>query len=309
MAFWELVLISKGFDARRKTIFTDIERPNGSSWSQILTICLEEFAAIGNRITAYTQNPLPTNPSEAAPQLYTETAVDKPPAKADNLYAVARRDPSLVGRTEATVGKLARSVGQSPAASIPPVKLLQYGVKKVLSEDQVANLQEDQIRKASGFVSDLFKTKLAAPFRESFERRATAVICGSPTSGASIIIDAIESISNLAVKSIEEDQPGQVQKDLANLVKAMVESILAIEKFVGTTLTPHWTDVAFTAADRKKVKDVNEVVDTLKSGVRSILDAFEGYLDDISITKRDAKLWRALTEKKADNGRPVTPVR
>jgi len=38
------------------------------------------------------------------------------------------------------------------------------------------------------------------------------------------------------------------------------------------------------------------------------MDAFEEYLDDIGISRSDAKAWRKLT-KPEKNGRPVTPVR
>ena len=58
VAFWELVLITERFDTRRRSIYEEIDRKNGSTWKQILAVCLAEIRGVSERIQAV-QSPTP----------------------------------------------------------------------------------------------------------------------------------------------------------------------------------------------------------------------------------------------------------
>ena len=64
-------MISSSFETRRITIFQQLDRAGGSTWTQILTICLAELQGIQDRIKdfqARAQPPAPaTEPTEPEP--------------------------------------------------------------------------------------------------------------------------------------------------------------------------------------------------------------------------------------------------
>lgn len=286
MAFWELSLISKQLPARRQAIYTDIERPDGSTWSQILDVSLSELGAVTTRIKAFTDPPLL---KEAIPptSLNPEIPVEIRPTKPEDIY---------VSPEDESVSQFVKYIGANPNAKIPPIQLVKYGAKRVVDEKFVSR-KSGQLRvKLESLLSKFLQLKLAMPFQEKFSQRATAVVCGYPSSRASIIVDAISSASNFAVHSISEDTPGQVQKDVGKLARTLVDLQIAIQKFVGFTLQPHWTDAQFRDTDRRKVTEVNEIMDALKGGVHGILETFESYLTDVGISATEAKAWKRLVE-------------
>ncbi|MGG6495946.1 UNVERIFIED_CONTAM: nucleoporin NDC1, partial [Bacteroidetes bacterium 56_B9] len=49
-ALWELYLITTQFESRRKTIYTEVDRAGGSTWSQVCNLCLAEISGVQQRI-------------------------------------------------------------------------------------------------------------------------------------------------------------------------------------------------------------------------------------------------------------------
>ncbi|KAF2673412.1 hypothetical protein BT63DRAFT_369020 [Microthyrium microscopicum] len=287
-AFWELSLISNQFEARRKTIFTELDRTGKSSWSQIYTICTAEIKDINARIGAYNASLQPSTPEKLPEKERLPAYVKKTATKDDELYSKAIMRKSLSESAGEKLGNIVK--GNSPGAANPALQYADY----MLPDKARAELNPEALReRASGWVAWLLRTRYAAPFVQTFVMKTTAIICGSPESNASIIIDAIQAITALAQHSISEDSPGQVQKDLPALARLLAETITNIQTFLRTA-SPHWTDVNFYEAQRQQVTEVETVVAALREGLETIIRSFGEYFGTLGIKPNERRDWTRL---------------
>lgn len=290
-AFWELVLISNRFGDRRRTIYLETDRAGGSTWSQMSTICLQELAAISVRISEFNTS---LHPPAPAP-LPSVQKVDS------GLTRGAKSDPSIFtteptgfkSRAKDLVTDFATAHIFEPGSSNPP-KLLAEKAYGLLSDEQRAHIKPEVIqRQASGIMASILKTPLAYPIRQAFSRRTAAVICGSPYSENSILIDAVDILSKLAVHSIAEDKPGQVQKDVYNICRTFAAIIIHIQGFLASA-PPHWTDVDFSVNHRKPSPEIEALLKALRGGLEVIVRAFGEYLDALHVPKDETRQWTQL---------------
>lgn len=143
-AFWELYLICTQFDARRKTIFNEVDRKTGSTWAQVSTACLGEIEAITSRIRA-SQDPVEGRAKMAAEELarkQQEHLIGHPQTEPMGLPSIANRgvqDGEVFAKQSSSfaqnVGNLAKSIGQSPNAHNPLTprarRALEWGTDRV----------------------------------------------------------------------------------------------------------------------------------------------------------------------------------
>jgi nucleoporin NDC1 len=213
--------------------------------------------------------------------------------------------------TPARTGEWAKSVaakyGNSPGAE--PVKdALKWGSKKFLTEKQREALaQQPKIveKRAEGLLGAVLKSPIGWPFRQDFDRKATGVICGTPYSQAGVIVDAIDSLTRLLVQSVKEDDYGQASGHVVSIIRVYMSTLKAIQGFL-QTLEPHWTDVEFVEEKRAEVKEVNDVVDSLKDGLSAVFGAFVEFFPNMGVSEREIKEIKGLfTEgrKKSDVGK------
>jgi len=150
----------------------------------------------------------------------------------------------------------------------------------------------------------LLLSPVGLPFRQTFERRATSVVCGSPYSRLNLIVDSVDAISKLATHSLTEDQPGQVQKDIEGLARTLAATIVAIKKFL-KSYPVHWTDVTFQDSQREGPGEVGNVLTALKGGLEELLRSFGEYFDAMGISAEQAMAWRSLiAEPRSTNHAP-----
>lgn len=124
-----------------------------------------------------------------------------------------------------------------------------------------------------------------------------------------MIVDAVSSLSALAVHSLKQDSLGQVQKSIGPLARIIAATMVDIQNFVGTT-PAHWTDVGFKSEDRQNLpEDVAAILGALKSGLEEILRAFGEYFGALGVSGEEARAWRALVAREELLPRPVTPER
>jgi nucleoporin NDC1 len=311
IAFWELVLISNQFESRRVTLYQELERAGGSTWSQVFSLGISQLTAIQERIKAFKgQGTKAAQPSQPAPITNVNNGgIEKQAKKDPSILSPPRRPGSMSGKALALASDFAKSQGSRPGAVPPPHKLLEAGAQRVLSEERLAGLRPEALNaRAGGILDTLLKLPVAAPFRQTFGRRVQGVVCASPSSRASIIVDSVSALSSLAVHSLKEDQPGQVQKSIGLLARTIAATVFDIQDFIKTT-PPHWTDVYFAPADRTAPEDVSEILDALKSALEEILRAFGEYFGSLGISSDEAKLWKNLVAKPKPKEalRPVTP--
>ncbi len=130
--------------------------------------------------------------------------------------------------------------------------------------------------------------------RQTFSKRATAVVCGTPTSRTGIIVDAVLSLSKLATESLKEDPYGQVAKDIRTIVASMVKALKDVDGFILGGLQPHWSDVGFAEGERQRVEEVNCVADALREGLGDVLGAFGEYAAGVGLNEKELQEAKSL---------------
>jgi hypothetical protein len=192
-----------------------------------------------------------------------------------------------------------------PGAANPPMILAEKGLQNMLTDQQRATMNPEVLKQqAGGIFAHILKTPFGYPFRHTFERRITVVVCGTPYSHGSTIVDAIDALAKLAVHSISEDQPGQVQKDIANICGTFAAVITHVEGFVATA-PPHWTDVDFNKSQRKPSPEIEALLKALRRGLEDIMREFGEYFDALNISKGQQKQWTQLLAEP----QPAPPIR
>ena len=301
-AFLELGFISQRFDARRKAIYSDIDRATGSVWTQIMTLCLGNILDINNRITAF-QNPT----SASAPPQQKITIQTLPrisaPLRQDNVFRNPPPPTTSREKFESGIGAIAKSYGQSPQTPKPAKYLENQRAEtqrylEAARQKLLTNGPQETI-KGSGLVAQyneytlrFLRSPFGYPFRQTFSRRVCSVILGSPYSELGIVIDSANALSALALASLKEDSYGRVAKDVPLLIRVFVSTITAIEAFVGS-LPAHWTDVEFSEADRQ-VEEIDLIFETLKTGLRSMVGAFGKYATELDLGREELRTARQV---------------
>lgn len=313
-AFWELDLICEQFDTRRKTMYTEVDRENGSTWSQICKLCIEEINQVDQRISA---SNLPANYQKKLDEEALRRQQQKDMMAAgtqeqvglrkianqgviDNADVFAKQRPDFYS----TVGSMAKSIGQQPGAQNPIAprarKAIEWSADQLLSREDQQRLRPSHLeQRASGYMAQLLRTPFGDPFRQTFARKAASILFGTPTSSRANLIHATRAVAKLITSSLTEDTYGQVQKDIKPVVLALTNVIKGIEKFVQES-NPHWSDVEFNNTRSRRIVEVESVLEVLKTALREILLAFEEYANALELTRkevREAKEAMVVVEK------------
>ncbi|GAB7361573.1 hypothetical protein MBLNU230_g1625t1 [Neophaeotheca triangularis] len=294
-AFWELATIIKAFPVRRRTIFAEIDRANGSTWSQISSVCLSEIEAIRTRIQAVNS---PANNAAMAEQLAKQQEQQKglivsQKSQELGLPRIASQgvvNDQNVQQPAATssgfsrrAGDVAKSFGQQPQSQTPTKHVRNY----------VEKHGQGYYEEASSTANTLLERFLKVPvlgqlFRQEFARNVCAVVFGVPHSSKANIIHAVQALTKLTTWSIKEDDYGQVASSVASIIRSLTATIKEVEGFVASW-RPSWTDVEFTEQKRQEVEDVNELLGVLKGGLEEVLLAFGEYASSIGISSGEIK--------------------
>lgn len=292
MAFWELSTITAVFEERRRTLYQDLDRRGGSTWSHISNICLVEIQSVSQRAQDVL---MPVKAASNQPQSGVEKVQGLPkisqPLRQDNVLSAPTPPGTGLQLVAGGVGSFAKHYGQSQASSPPSKsaqKLLEYGSSKLLTKEQQEQLSVANLTtQANGYVGQLLKSPLGYFFRQPFSRRVSALIFGSPYSRGSTVSHAIQSICRLAVCSLREDNLGQVQKDVATIIRVLVTTIQNVQILV-QRLPPHWTDVEFDG--RRQAREVEDLLDVMRSGLAQLLTAFGEYADTIGLSRTELRI-------------------
>lgn len=292
-AFWELSLICQFFDQRRKTIYTEVDRLNGSTWTQISQLCIDEISAIQTRIKDFKTSSSPPPPTPAP----NPTPQPGQPQEQLGLPKIADRgvvaNGALVNAPpksfEHSVGNVAKSFGQAPGSASPfngarARKAIEW------TQDHGFN-RKDLTNEANSFMSKVLRTPVGEPLRLTFGRVVRRVVLGRE-GRESVIVHASKTLSTLCAKSLREDDFGQVAKSIAMIIRTYVETITAVEGFI-RELEPHWTDVYFRQRDRE-VAEVKAVVRVLRVGLEVVVLEFGEYASSIGVSKKELREAREL---------------
>lgn len=317
-AFWELSLISQTLPERRKTIFNEIDREGGSSWSQVVNSLTAVIKAIPDRIEA-SKAPAPAAKPSAQPSqptLRTLPRLAEAP-KTDNIFADAPKASSRRDKVGSAFGSAVKSYGQSPdwtpLARARARQVFDQASTAILSPERKQKLiaTSEELKLLTGgpsvtykpedvnpIIAQFLRSPIAQPLRQTYAQRASSIVLGSPESSLTLIVDAIDALTRLLIASLAEDQYGRVQTDVPSVIRLFTETIVALEIFVHQGgLDAHWTDVYFPPAsnpeaqeEARKVPNIQLIMAALKSGLGDLLDSFKPYLRDIGIEGKDLRL-------------------
>jgi nucleoporin NDC1 len=276
-AFWELSMITSRFPARRQTIYDELDRTGGSTFTQILAFSLAQVSAINSRIGAYNAKSAPSPPPAESETALARTH-QAAPLKTDNIFTAGGPKPTL-----ATT--LAKQYGNSPGAK-PIHNALEFGSKKLFTEAQRDKIQKQPLvveQKVEGLWHTLLQSPAGWILRTTFARQATKVVCGAPYSESGVIVDAVMAVTVLAKEALREDKFARVQREIPSILMTFTNAITGIEAFLAN-LAPHGSDVLFTEESRKEVEEVNEVLVALKDATGTLLGVYGEYLVGLKMT-------------------------
>ena len=300
--------MTSNFLDHRKAIFTDIDRPMGSAWTQISVVCLRNVSIIQDRVNTFLNPPDPANSSLSPSQGQAARIESLPristPLRQDNIFSKAPAPASSLEKIESNVGNLAKSYGQSssPGALKLPYspqakslisssgqKLLLSPAKNVLNPGQQERLASSGLRGVlDEYLVSFLRSPIGQPFRQTFSRRINTILLGSPHSTAYASLAAIKSLTTLATASLKEDPYGRVSKDVPSIIRTYTTTIQSTEAFC-RNLPPHWTDVEFQETDRE-VEEVGLVLTCLKNGLRTLVQEFGPYAGELGLGEGEMKI-------------------
>jgi hypothetical protein len=218
-----------------------------------------------------------------------------PPLK-DNLS----RPGDLFGKPNAPKGAgqavakfaqdYAKSHGQSPSGGLSPKsrKLLDKIESAVLTPAQKAAADAQGV---GGLFRQwaiwLLQSKMGWPFRQEYRRRISGIVLGSPYGDVGIIVDSIDSLTRLAVCSLNEDKYGNVQRDVRLIIQTLTKAVTKLEEFK-TKLGFHWTDVE----RKQECPEVDTILAALKGGLNELVTAFGDYSEDLRLSQSEMRMAR-----------------
>ncbi|GKT86924.1 nuclear envelope protein [Colletotrichum tofieldiae] len=285
-ALWELAYIARNDEGRRKAIFQDIDRKDGSTWSQIYVHCLNVIKSIESRIDGYGK---PASVPAAPVQPEEARARSSAPLKEDPIFQSKPANRTMRGEMEKALTQVGRHPGTSPVSQLSPIakKTLRGARDKVLSKEQQEALSSPQLK--SQFQTWALKIinneYVGCVFRQEFRNRLTAVVLGTPYSELSQYVNAVDVLSLLAVHSLTEDTFGKVHKDIPTIIRTFTTVINKIEVFK-TNFPVHWTDVE----QNRAAPEVDALIAALKTGLGQVIAEFEPYSNDLRLTRTDMRL-------------------
>ncbi|CAL8582465.1 hypothetical protein XPA_008126 [Xanthoria parietina] len=297
-AYWELAQISGNFPDRRVLIFRDIDRAGGSTWGQISSACLQTIQDVNARINGYGQ-PSPQQQAQSRPPGVQSLPRIGTPLKEGQVMMNPPPPSSRREIVETKVGSFAKSIGNNPPSSygnpLSPKtqQYLEAARNKLFTPEQQQAITPAHVQsQLNTYMTRCLQSWVGQPFRQTFARRVQSIVFGQPYSELSLLVDAIESLTNLATASIKEDAYGTVAKDIPFILRTFILTYQTIERFTAT-LPVHWTDVHF-SEDQRQTEDVLIVLSALRTGLQELVKAFGGFAAELRIDAQHLRVAKAI---------------
>ncbi|KAL1888967.1 hypothetical protein Sste5346_009235 [Sporothrix stenoceras] len=297
-SMWELAFIARDFPDRRVAIYTDIDRKDGSTWSQVCRLCLDTIKQLENRIDPPT--PAAPAPAVAAPATSEDATevkrLTKPVRDDPNiLVATPQKKKTFSSEMEKMVNKVAIDPANSPRLSPLTKHVLQDARKRLQDVQRDISGPENPNSSLQNLVRQVLSFPIVGyPFRLQFQNRITAAVLGGPYGEPSVYVNAINALSLLAVHSLQEDKFGNVQRDVATIVRELTCVTRKLES-LKASFPVHWTDI-----EAKRVcPEVDAIIDAFKDGLTDLIASFGRYSRDLRLSQTDMR----LAEEAATAGR------
>ncbi|KAB5582442.1 nucleoporin protein Ndc1-Nup [Coniochaeta sp. 2T2.1] len=283
-AMWELAFIARDYEARRKAIYEDIDRKEGPMWSQVYVLCLETIKSIEARIDNYGRAPAPVA-SAALTTVDEKKRTTQPPRQDEIMQTTPKKKQPFRQEVEKLVGQVATAPGQPSQLSPLAKKAMDTAKTKFLELQKEATGTDDTQSLFRDLALKVLDTPVGWPFRQEFNRCLTAVVLGTPYGEPSLYINAINALSLLAVHSLKEDKYGNVQRDVATILRTLTTVTSKLERFK-SAFPLHWTDVE----KDKSSAEVDAIIEALREGLKELVQAFGPYARDLRLSLTDMRL-------------------
>ena len=218
------------------------------------------------------------------------------PLKDGNILsnpAPARNTSAMLA---SSIGSFAKNAGQSPNAQSPLSSLspraknfFNAAQNKMLTPEQQKLISSDNAKSSiNNYFVQILHSPVGIPFRQTFGRRLCTKVLGTPYSELSVLLNAVDSLTALAVSSLQEDKYGTANKDVPQIINQYVMTINTINSF-SSALVPHWTDVTFDAnvSQGKRSEEVDVLVERLKMGLAELLTVFSDHVFELGMSRVD----------------------
>ena len=303
LSFWELSYIANRYPDRRKAIFEGIDRIGGSTFGQIKDACLASINAMNTRITEFQNPPSRLNKAQSEQQQLQLESLPQiaSPIQSQDVFTASRSPNTLRSNLNAFGSKEARRLGENqetwtPKAQIQAKAAITWVSEKTLPSEIQGKPLDHVKGRVTPFLVRFLMSPFGWPFRQTFARRVNRIVFGSPYSNLGPVIDAINSLTQLLICSLQEDPYGKAQTEVPLVVRTYTMTIQLLEGFV-KSMPVHWTDVYFSDDENgegRKVDEVQDVLGALRGGLKELLGAYRNYLADVGVVGRELREAREL---------------
>ena len=296
-AFWELALIARSFPERRKAIFADIERKDGTCWGQMQVAALDVIRAISLRINP----PDPAVEKEIALRQAANSGSAKQvdplpqiasPLGSKNIMKVAAPPRTQTEKLQSISGSMVKSLGQSTRPWSPPVAkvkdVMEHARPMGFSNERFAELLNEKWSTLQESPIGWVLSSIGRILRTSKQQYINAIVLGTGHASTALIIDSIESLTRMLVASLSDDVYGKAISSVPDTVRTFANAITSIEDFVQKN----------GAGLDGNLEEVEIVVERLKAGLAELLSAFQLYLSDVGLGIAELREARHAAEER-----------
>ncbi|KAK4118728.1 hypothetical protein N657DRAFT_605800 [Parathielavia appendiculata] len=288
-AMWELAIIARDFPDRRKAIYEDIDRKDGPMWSQVYKICLETLKSIETNIDTYIAPPTTPASTTTEPSPPAQKVRTTDPPRDEAIFQTLPPKRGLRDQVEKAVNQAALAPGQVSQLSPAAKKAVESAKQQLLKMQKDATGTDDTQGLFRDWAVKVLHSAAGWPFRQHYRRRLAHAVLGEPYGEPSLYVNAACAVSQLALHSLREDKYGNVQRDVAAIVRALTGVAKKLESFGGDAgLATHWTDVE----GKRECPEVDEVLSALRDALARLIEAFGPYARDLRLSLTDVRLAR-----------------
>lgn len=265
LAFLELAHIAINVKARRVSIFADIDR-KVSIWTQIKNETLGLIEDVVKPLEKiYKQQEQKSKPISVVGSMKAQTSASSIPAT-----PISIKEKNIFARSSSKATIIDGLQDKNALASKEVIGVVQSLKQKF----------RDTVKANTVYVQSLLESEMMYPLRFTISRRAQQII-----PNPSLTIVGVSALAALVCHSIEDDQYGMVQKDIANILERLVDAHSMLSKFVDSPPV-HWSNPREKVDSKRDLTDILNVLDAVDDAFTNIVHEFYDYLPSLGLSPK-----------------------
>lgn len=284
---WELAHIATSFEDRRKAIFADIDRKDGPMWSQVYGLCMDAIKDMETRVDNYGK---PPPPPPAAP---VEQPRQRVTAPLNDANILTPQKPQ--GGAAATAKEVVKVITSGSKTSPTPFAEFEPLARKGWDQtrDHLLTKEQQQAMSTDNVWSQIQRSTLwamnfewfRALFQQRFRSDVAGAVMGSPYAEPTLFANAAHALSQLSIHSLQEDQFGNVHRDVPTIIRTFTAVIQKVGAFK-QSFPVHWSDTS----SSKEAPELDQVLSALRIGLSHVVTSFEPFRHDLRLSPGDLRL-------------------